>query len=95
MLPGVLRYEDGIEVNQDIVVITTKGEAICTGELGGVMPSCPGQVKPRDELSSCSSFRAVMTCYLSPITDGSASARSKLSISDGIIDQFVFVQRWR
>lgn len=37
MLPGVLRYEDGIEVNQDIVVITTKGEAICTGELGGVM----------------------------------------------------------
>lgn len=34
MLPGVLRYEDGIEMNQDIVVITTKGEAICTGEPG-------------------------------------------------------------
>lgn len=33
MLPGVLRYEDGIEVNQDIVIITTKGEAICTGEI--------------------------------------------------------------
>lgn len=32
MLPGVLRYEDGIEMNQDIVVITTKGEAICIGE---------------------------------------------------------------
>ncbi|XP_066501227.1 H/ACA ribonucleoprotein complex subunit DKC1 isoform X2 [Hoplias malabaricus] len=30
LLPGVLRYEDGIELNQDIVVITTKGEAICT-----------------------------------------------------------------
>uniref|UniRef100_A0A3P8RSV3 H/ACA ribonucleoprotein complex subunit DKC1 n=1 Tax=Amphiprion percula TaxID=161767 RepID=A0A3P8RSV3_AMPPE len=30
MLPGVLRYEDGIEMNQDIVVMTTKGEAICT-----------------------------------------------------------------
>ncbi|CAD7682971.1 unnamed protein product [Nyctereutes procyonoides] len=29
MLPGVLRYEDGIEVNEEIVVITTKGEAIC------------------------------------------------------------------
>ncbi|NXL39711.1 DKC1 protein, partial [Glaucidium brasilianum] len=29
MLPGVLRYEDGIELNQEIVVITTKGEAIC------------------------------------------------------------------
>uniref|UniRef100_A0A8D0HVM7 H/ACA ribonucleoprotein complex subunit DKC1 n=1 Tax=Sphenodon punctatus TaxID=8508 RepID=A0A8D0HVM7_SPHPU len=29
MLPGVLRYEDGIEINQEIIVITTKGEAIC------------------------------------------------------------------
>ncbi|KAL1777556.1 H/ACA ribonucleoprotein complex subunit 4 [Sigmodon hispidus] len=29
MLPGVLRYEDGIEVNREIVAITTKGEAIC------------------------------------------------------------------
>ncbi|KAE8583863.1 hypothetical protein XENTR_v10020714 [Xenopus tropicalis] len=29
MLPGLLRYEDGIELNQEIVVITTKGEAIC------------------------------------------------------------------
>lgn len=35
MLPGVLRYEDGIEVNQEIVVITTKGEAICIGKEGG------------------------------------------------------------
>lgn len=36
MLPGVLRYEDGIELHQDVVVITTKGEAICTGEgIGG------------------------------------------------------------
>lgn len=31
LLPGVLRYEDGIEINQDIVVVTTKGEAICIG----------------------------------------------------------------
>lgn len=29
LLPGVLRYEDGIELNQEIVVVTTKGEAIC------------------------------------------------------------------
>merc|ERR1711997_1421018 len=29
MLPGVLRYEDGIEMGQEIVVCTTKGEAIC------------------------------------------------------------------
>ncbi|KFM78173.1 H/ACA ribonucleoprotein complex subunit 4, partial [Stegodyphus mimosarum] len=28
MLPGILRYEDGIELNQEIVIITVKGEAI-------------------------------------------------------------------
>ena len=31
MLPGVLRFEDGIELNQEIVIITTKGEAIALG----------------------------------------------------------------
>lgn len=29
MLPGVLKFEDGIELNEEIVIITTKGEAIC------------------------------------------------------------------
>lgn len=28
MLPGVLRYEDGIEMDQEIVIVTTKGEAV-------------------------------------------------------------------
>lgn len=28
MIPGVLRYEDGIEVEEEIVLMTTKGEAI-------------------------------------------------------------------
>lgn len=31
MLPGVLRYEDGIEIDEEIVVITTKGEAVALG----------------------------------------------------------------
>nr|XP_018915274.1 PREDICTED: H/ACA ribonucleoprotein complex subunit 4 [Bemisia tabaci] len=29
MLPGLLRYDDGIELNQEIVIVTTKGEAVC------------------------------------------------------------------
>lgn len=32
-LPGVLRYEDGIELGEEIVIVTTKGEAICIGKL--------------------------------------------------------------
>lgn len=31
MLPGLLRYEDGIELNQEVVIVTTKGEAIALG----------------------------------------------------------------
>ncbi|XP_076052890.1 dyskerin pseudouridine synthase 1 Nop60B [Oratosquilla oratoria] len=29
MLPGMLRYENGIEINEEIVVCTSKGEAVC------------------------------------------------------------------
>ena len=44
MLPGVLRYEDGIEVNQEIVVITTKGEAIFMGKRqAALVRSAPSQ----------------------------------------------------
>ena len=32
MLPGVLRYDDGIENNEQIVIVTTKGEAVALGE---------------------------------------------------------------
>jgi H/ACA ribonucleoprotein complex subunit 4 len=35
MLPGVLRYENGIELNEEIVIVTTKGEAVALG-----MASC-------------------------------------------------------
>ncbi|BFZ57201.1 centromere/microtubule-binding protein cbf5 [Savitreella phatthalungensis] len=31
MLPGLLRYEQGIEVNEEVVLMTTKGEAIALG----------------------------------------------------------------
>ena len=35
MLPGLLRYESGIEMNEEIVIMTTKGEAIALGECRG------------------------------------------------------------
>ena len=31
MLPGVLRFDAGIEVNDEVVIMTTKGEAIALG----------------------------------------------------------------
>ena len=32
MIPGLLRYESGIEMNLEIVIMTTKGEAIALGK---------------------------------------------------------------
>lgn len=31
MVPGVLLYDDGIELNEEIVIVTSKGEAIALG----------------------------------------------------------------
>ena len=31
MIPGLLRFEDGIEVNEELVIMTTKGEAVALG----------------------------------------------------------------
>ncbi|KTW27165.1 centromere/microtubule-binding protein CBF5 [Pneumocystis jirovecii RU7] len=31
MIPGLLRYESGIEINEEVVLMTTKGEAIALG----------------------------------------------------------------
>ncbi|KAG5438709.1 hypothetical protein PCANB_002429 [Pneumocystis canis] len=31
MIPGLLRYESGIEVNEEVILMTTKGEAIALG----------------------------------------------------------------
>ena len=38
MLPGVLMYDEGIELNQEIVIVTTKGEAIALGNYFSYYP---------------------------------------------------------
>ena len=34
LLPGVLRFDEGIEPNMEIVIMTTKGEAVALGIYG-------------------------------------------------------------
>jgi H/ACA ribonucleoprotein complex subunit 4 len=31
MIPGLLRYEGGVEVDDEVVIMTTKGEAVAVG----------------------------------------------------------------
>ena len=36
LLPGVLRFDEGIEPNMEIVIMTTKGEAVALGKCNTV-----------------------------------------------------------
>ena len=36
LLPGVLRFDEGIEPNMEVVAMTTKGEAVALGRYAGM-----------------------------------------------------------
>jgi len=86
MLPGVLRYDSGIELNEEVVVMTTKGEAICLGialmtssTISSVDHGCVAKIK-----------RVVMERDVYPKSWGlgkAAVAKKKL-ISEGKLDKY-------
>merc|ERR1711887_285985 len=86
MLPGVLRYEDGIEVDQEIVICTTKGEAICLAiaqMTTAVMATCDHGVVAKIK-------RVIMERDVYPRKWGmgpKAQQKKKL-IADGLLDEY-------
>merc|ERR1712055_1047436 len=86
LLPGVLRYEDGIEMGEEIVVCTTKGEAICLGiaqMTTATMASCDHGVVAKIK-------RVVMERDLYPKKWGlgpKASVKKEM-IKQGLLDKF-------
>lgn len=56
MIPGLLRYESGIEMNEEIVMMTTKGEAIALGEFWSINQSINHSVS----LLVCQSIRNLL-----------------------------------
>merc|ERR1719476_123420 len=86
LLPGVLRYEDGIEMNEEIVVCTTKGEAICLGiaqMTTAVMATCDHGVVAKIK-------RVVMERDLYPKKWGMGPKASlkKAMIKAGLLDEY-------
>lgn len=86
MLPGVLRYEDGIEVNEEIVIITTKGEAIALGialMTTAVLATCDHGIVAKIK-------RVVMArdTYPRKWGLGPVATRKKQLIKDGLLDKF-------
>jgi len=86
LLPGVLRYDDGIELNDEIVVCTTKGEAICTAlalMTTATMASCDHGVIAKIK-------RVIMErdTYPRKWGLGPVAATKKTMIKDGKLDKY-------
>ncbi|XP_055332885.1 H/ACA ribonucleoprotein complex subunit DKC1-like [Paramacrobiotus metropolitanus] len=85
LLPGVLRFDDGIEMNQEIVVITTKGEAVALAVAlmtTAVMATCDHGVVAKIK-------RVIMDrdTYPRKWGLGPVAAKKKLMIKSGILDK--------
>jgi len=86
LLPGVLRYEDGIELNEQIVITTTKGEAVALGialMTTATMATCDHGIAAKIK-------RVVMErdTYPRKWGFGPVASKKKLMIKDGILGKF-------
>lgn len=85
MLPGVLRYEDGIEINDEVVIVTTKGEAVSLAiaqMTSAVMASCDHGMVAKIK-------RVVMErdTYPRKWGLGPVASRKKQMIKDGLLTE--------
>jgi len=85
LLPGILRYDDGIEMNQEIVVVTTKGEAVCLAYAlmtTATMSTCDHGVVAKIK-------RVIMErdTYARKWGLGPIASKKKLMIKEGLLDK--------
>ncbi|GBG60216.1 hypothetical protein CBR_g3460 [Chara braunii] len=86
MIPGLLRYESGIEVGEEVVMMTTKGEAVALGiaqMTTAVMATCDHGVVAKIK-------RVVMErdTYPRRWGLGPTSMKKKQMISEGLLDKY-------
>jgi len=86
LLPGVLRYDDGIEVDQQIVIVTTKGEAIALAiaqMTTAVMSTCDHGVVAKIK-------RVIMDrdTYPRKWGLGPIASKKKVMVKEGLLDKY-------
>lgn len=86
LLPGVLRYDDGIEVDQQIVIVTTKGEAIALAiaqMTTAVMSTCDHGVVAKIK-------RVIMErdTYPRKWGLGPIASKKKTMVKEGLLDKY-------
>ena len=85
-LPGVLRYENGIEPNKEVVIITTKGEAVAVAIAlmsTSVMATCDHGIVAKTK-------RVIMDreTYPKKWGEGPYAKKKKTLISEGKLDKY-------
>jgi len=86
LLPGLLRYEDGIELNQEIVVVTTKGEAVCIA----IAQMTTATIASCDHGQVAKIKRVIMErdTYARKWGLGPVSSKKKAMIERGLLDKY-------
>ncbi|ETN76153.1 putative rRNA pseudouridine synthase [Necator americanus] len=86
LLPGILRYDDGIEIGQEIVVVTTKGEAVCIA----IAQMTTSTMASTDHGVVAKSKRVIMErdVYGRKWGLGPVASKKKQMIKDGLLDKF-------
>lgn len=84
MLPAVLRFDSKIELNQNIVLITTKGEAIALA----IAQMTTAELASCDHGVVCKTKRVIMDRDLYPRAwgKGPRAMRKKVLINQGLLD---------
>ena len=84
MLPGVLKYDSNIEINKDIVLITTKGEALALA----IAQMTSSELATCDHGTVCKTKRVIMDREHYPRRWGLGprAQRKKVLIKEGMLD---------
>ncbi|CAI5444000.1 unnamed protein product [Caenorhabditis angaria] len=86
LIPGVLRFDDDIEVGKEIVIMTTKGEAICIA----IAQMSTSTIASVDHGIVAKSKRVIMErdVYGRKWGLGPVASKKKQMVKDGLLDKF-------
>lgn len=86
LIPGILRYDDDIEVGKEIVIMSTKGEAICIA----IAQMNTSTIASVDHGVVAKSKRVIMErdVYGRKWGLGPVASKKKQMVKDGLLDKF-------
>ncbi|VIO91401.1 Uncharacterized protein BM_BM8359 [Brugia malayi] len=86
LLPGILRFENGIELNEEIVIVTTKGEAICLAL--ALMTTSTMAVTDHGVVAKIKRVIMERDTYARKWCLGPVASKKKAMISQGLLDKY-------